>query len=106
VIVQNADPFVYWGGLSFRFCPQASFDEGLDAFALDRMRTGTVLRVLSGAIRSGRHVRNGHVLSVRDRSRFEIRSEEPLPLQADGEYLGQWDHVVVESVPGALSILA
>jgi diacylglycerol kinase family enzyme len=105
VIVQNAGPFVYWGDLSFRFCPQASFDEGLDAFALDRLRTGTVLRVLAGAIGSGRHLRNKHVVSLRDRLRYEIRCDEPLPLQADGEYLGQRDHVVIESVPDALSVL-
>ena len=101
----NGSPFVYWGNLSFRFAPEASFDRGLDAFALDRMRTGTVVRVLLGALGSGRHVRNRHVVTVGDRPRFEVRCDEPLPVQADGEYLGQWDHVVVESIPGALSVL-
>jgi len=105
VIVQNGSPFVYWGELSFEFCPGASFDRNLDAFALDRMRTTTVLRVLAGALGSGRHVRQRHVVSVEDRPRFEIRTDEPLPVQADGEYLGQRDHVVVESIPDALSVL-
>ena len=106
VIVQNASPFVYWGNLTFRFCPDASFERGLDAFALDRMRTATMIRVLLGALgSSGRHVRNRHVLSVEDRPRLEIRCDEPLPVQADGEYLGQRDHVVIESAPGALSVL-
>jgi diacylglycerol kinase family enzyme len=105
VIVQNGSPFVYWGNLTFRFCPDASFERGLDAFALDRMRTGTVVRVLLGALGSGRHVRNRHVLVVEDRPRLDVRCDAALPVQADGEYLGQRDHVVIESVPGALSVL-
>ena len=75
-------------------------------FALDTMKTRTVLHVVQQAFGSGRHVRNRHVLVVHDRPRLDITCDDALPVQADGEYVGEATRVVVESVPDALSILA
>jgi diacylglycerol kinase family enzyme len=103
-IVQNASPFVYWGARELRLCPHASFDTGLDVFALDTMNTRTVLRVVQQAIGSRRHVRNRHVLVVHDLHGLDVEGDDPLPVQTDGEYLGERTRVRLEFVPDALSV--
>ena len=105
VVVQNSDPYTFWGRRPLRVCPQADLDDGLDLFAVDTMRTSTMLRVVIGAFGSGRHVRNRHVLYLHDRNRFEVECDVPMPVQADGEYMGERTRVVVESVPDALSVV-
>jgi diacylglycerol kinase family enzyme len=100
-LVQNVDPYTYVGDRSIRFCAGASLDGGLDAVAFKTLRTTLVARVLLRALRSGKPVRRaatyGHDLpSVR------IEADVPMPLQVDGEYVGEVEAVSIESVPGAL----
>jgi diacylglycerol kinase family enzyme len=50
-------------------------------------------------------VRSRHVLHLHDQERIEVNCDVPLPVQADGEYVGDRDRVVLEVVPDALSLL-
>ena len=104
-VVQNVSPFTFLGNRGLRLCPDTLVDAGLDCFAMDSLRTTVAVSVDLRAFGSGRHVRSRHVLLVPDQRRIEIRCDLPLPVQADGEYLGERDRVLVEAVPGALSIL-
>jgi diacylglycerol kinase family enzyme len=45
------------------------------------------------------------LLYAHDRDRFEIRCDAPLPLQVDGEDLGDVEHAVFEAERGALAVL-
>jgi diacylglycerol kinase family enzyme len=105
-IAQKSDPFTYLGPRPIRLCPQASLDGGLDLLGMDTLRVGFVLRVIASALASGRHVRSRHVLHLHDETHIEVTSDEPLPVQADGEYVGDRDRVNLEVVPDALSLLA
>jgi diacylglycerol kinase family enzyme len=40
-----------------------------------------------------------------DLDRIEVRCDRPLPLQADGEDLGDVDHAVFEARRGAVAVL-
>lgn len=104
-IIQNADPYTYLGPRPLRLCPKADLNGGLDLVALDSLRVGLVLRVIAAAFGSGRHTRNRHVLYLHDQPRIEVTCDQPMQVQADGEYIGDRTRVVVEAAPEALSLL-
>lgn len=104
-IVQNTDPFTYLGPRPMHLCPEADLDGGLDLVALDSLRVGFVLRVIASSFGSGRHTRSRHVLHLHDQQRIEIICDEPLPVQADGEYMGNRERLTLEAVPNALWLL-
>ena len=104
-ICQKTRPFTYLGNRELHVCPRASFDRALDCFAVDTMRSDVILRIAAQTLGSRRHVRNRHSLYLEDQPKFEVTSEQPLPVQMDGEYLGDRTKLFLESVPDALSIL-
>jgi diacylglycerol kinase family enzyme len=104
-IAQKSSPFTYLGRRPMRICPEARLERGLDCFAIDRFDTRFVLRVVAQTFTSGRHIRGRHALYLHDEPKVEITSRLPLPTEVDGEYLGDRDHLLVESVPGALSLV-
>jgi diacylglycerol kinase family enzyme len=104
-ICQKTRPFTYLGSREMHVCPEAELEKDLDCLALDTLRTSTVLRIVGQTFGKRKHVRNPHVLYLHDQRRIEVTCEAPLPVQMDGEYLGDRDHVLLESVPDALSLL-
>ncbi|HEY1331567.1 MAG TPA: diacylglycerol kinase family protein [Actinomycetota bacterium] len=105
ILVQNTEPFTYLGERALNFTPGASLDEGLDFLALDTLRIPTVLRIAVQSFGSGRHVRNAHVTHVRNQHRIVVEAATPMPVQADGEFVGERERVEIVSVPEALSLL-
>jgi len=105
-IVQNASPYTFLGRREMRLCPGATLDDGLECIGLDTMRTSVALRVVLSAFGSGRHIRHRHVVYAKGQREFEIRCREPLPVQVDGEFIGEHTDLTVESVPDALNVLA
>jgi diacylglycerol kinase family enzyme len=103
-ICQKTRPFTYLGHRELNVCPDARLELGLDCFAVDSLRTATILRIVAQAFGKAKHVRSPHVLYLHDQERIEVTCDEPLPMQMDGEYLGERDHVLLESVPNALSL--
>jgi diacylglycerol kinase family enzyme len=99
--VANCDPYTYAGPLPLHVAPRASFELGLD-FAAPREVTPArvpriVFRILTG--------RANGVLSGHDLDRIEVRCDRPLPLQADGEDLGDVEAAVFEAERNAVSVL-
>ena len=101
VLVQNVDPYTYVGDRAIRFCADASLDGGLDAVAFRTLRTTLVARVLLRALRTGKPVRRAAAYG-HDLPSVQIEADEPVPLQVDGEFVGEVEAVSIESVPGAL----
>jgi diacylglycerol kinase family enzyme len=104
-ISQNTRPFTYLGNREMHICPHAELHKGLDLFAIDSFGIPTVLRIAAQTFTTARHLRNKHVLYLHDQGRIEVRASGPLPVQMDGEYLGDRDHLELESVPDALSLV-
>lgn len=104
VVVANADPYTYAGPLAIHFTPQAHFELGLDLVAPQRIGPGTVAGLLAhvatGARLGGRRYLRGH-----DLDRIEVTCDVPLPLQADGEDLGDVREAVFEAERDAVSVL-
>ena len=104
-ISQKTRPFTYLGNRPMHICPHAELEKGLDLFAMDSFAIPTVLRVAAQTFTTARHLRNRHVLHLHDEGRIEVEAEAPLPLQMDGEYLGDRQRLSLEAVPDALSLV-
>ena len=102
-LVANCRPYTYLGRLGLPVAPGASFDAGLDLVAPSDVRARDLPRLALAAVRGARS-RDG-LLVLHDRARLEVRCRRPLPLQLDGEDLGDVDHAVFESEPGAVTAL-
>lgn len=106
-IVQNTSPWTYFGALPITPCPQASFETGLDLFAVRRMAVGTALRLARRMVTGSRAGSTSRSLTVaHDLSAFTVTASRPTPLQIDGEGLGEVASVAFASRPDALGVVA
>jgi diacylglycerol kinase family enzyme len=105
VFVSNDAVFTRAGRVPLRFAPAARFDLGLDFVAprrLDALRSAWLAaRVFTGrGLVGARGVISGH-----DLDRIEVRCDFPLPLEADGEDLGDVSEAVFEAERDAVTVL-
>ena len=106
-IISNTTPWSYAGQRPISPTPAASFDAGLDAFMLRRLRTISTLNAMRQmARRSGRPLTGKYVVSLHDQAEITVRSRKPVALQVDGDYVGDAESVTFRSVPGALRVIA
>ena len=103
VFVANGSPYTYLKRLPLPIAPDAHFELGLDLVAPIRVRRRSLvpfaLSILSGHSRGQRNTLYGH-----DLDRVEIVTDAPMPLQADGEDLGDVEEAVFEAERGAVSV--
>ena len=103
--VANCDPYSYAGRLALHVAPEARFELGLDLVA-PRMVHGTAIARLVRYVFRGRgQERAPDVLYAHDLDRIEIACDRPLPLQVDGEDLGDVERADFEAERGAVSVL-
>ncbi|HEX4256067.1 MAG TPA: diacylglycerol kinase family protein [Streptosporangiaceae bacterium] len=106
-IISNTTPWSYAGQRPISPTPAASFDTGLDAFMLRRLRTISTLNAMRQmARRSGRPLTGKYVVSLHDQAEITVRSRKPMALQVDGDYVGDAESVTFRSVPSALRVIA
>lgn len=106
LFVSNDAVFTYAGPRAFRFSPEARFELGLDLVAPTQVRATTLPRLL-GQLLGGRAGPDSQgLLYGHDLDRIEIVCDRPLPLQADGEDLGDVEHAVFEAERDAVAVLA
>ncbi len=105
-VVQNTTPYTFFGRRPLRLCPEATLEGGLDCFAAATMRTRVVLSLLLQAFRSGVRTHDPRVTTLHDLRRLRVGASVPMPLQVDGELIGERSELVVESVPEALCVIA
>jgi len=87
-IVQNTSPWTYFGTVPIDPCPHASFETGLDVFAVRRMDPLTTARAARRMLtRSGGLSRSG-IIVWHDQHGFAVQARTPVPVQVDGEALG------------------
>ena len=98
LMAANCDPYTYAGRVGLRLAPNATFEGGLDLVAPERVRFVPALGWWALG-RGSSHVR-GH-----DVDRVVVRCDRPLPLQVDGEDLGDVEVVTLESERDALTVL-
>lgn len=104
LFVANADPYTFIGSTPLHIAPQARLEAGLDAVAPRRVRPHEIPPLLRYVVSGRRRPRS--VITLHDEDRIEARADLPLPLQADGEDLGDVTDAVFDVERGALRVLA
>jgi diacylglycerol kinase family enzyme len=105
VLVANGDPYSYAGSLPLHVAPAAEFEQGIDFVAPERVRARDIPRLITYLVRGRGQLAAADVLTGHDLDRIVVRCDRPLPLQADGEDLGDIDEVVFEARRDAVSVL-
>ncbi len=105
-LVSNVNPWTYVRAWPVRPSPEASFETGLDLFALRKLGVVRMLRHVSQSLRSRGGPRGRRVLAAHDVSWIRLRSEEALDWQVDGDWAGQRRELTLRSVPNALRVVA
>jgi diacylglycerol kinase family enzyme len=105
-IIQNTGPYTYLGKRPMQLCPFAQLDRGLDALALDSLRTRVALPVVISSFGSARHPGWPHVTHLTGQRRIAVDCERALPVQMDGEFIGERSNVLVEAIPEVLSVIS
>jgi diacylglycerol kinase family enzyme len=102
-LVANADPYTYAGPRPIHVAPDARFELGLDVVAPARVTPRTLPRLVRYILRGRGEV--GDLLSGHDLDRIEVTCDRPLPLQADGEDLGDVSAALFEAERSAIRVL-
>jgi diacylglycerol kinase family enzyme len=103
LLVANGDPYSYAGSVPLRITPGARFEDGLSFAAPTSVRARDVPRLVAAIVRGRGY--GDHVLRGVDLDRIEVHCDRPLPLQSDGEDLGDVEHAVFEARRDAVSVL-
>jgi diacylglycerol kinase family enzyme len=101
-LIANTDPYTYLGSLPLHACPAARFELGLDLAAPESVRPRSLPRFLAYALSA--RVRPRRLLGGHDLDRVEVLCDAPLPLQADGEDLGDVERAVFEAERNAVTV--
>jgi diacylglycerol kinase family enzyme len=104
-IAANTSPWTYFRKKPIVLTRDVTFDTGLDLVALRRMRLLGTLWAVSGMI-TAEGVRGRSVSVHRDLREFTLSGEVPMPLQVDGDYIGDRTSATFRSVPSALRVIA
>lgn len=109
-IVQNGPSFTYFLDRPIEITDPAALDSGeLAGAVLRRARPGAMPSIAYRAFsRRARVVRHRHVKGLPNASDMLVRStdERPLPLQVDGDYLGEVSEARYSILPRALKVIS
>ncbi|HXO10388.1 MAG TPA: diacylglycerol kinase family protein [Solirubrobacteraceae bacterium] len=109
-IVQNSDPYTYFGGRPVRMGEGATLESG-DLAGVVLRRAGPIViptviwRALSRRARVARH-RRVQAFSGLDRVHVTALGDESLPIQVDGDYIGEAPEAAFAVKPRAMLVIA
>jgi diacylglycerol kinase family enzyme len=103
VLVANCDPYSYAGPLPLHIAPEARFEAGLDFAAPESVRLRDLPRLVTAIVRGKGY--EARVFRGHDLDRIVVHCDEPMPLQSDGEDLGDVEQAVFEARRDAVAVL-
>jgi diacylglycerol kinase family enzyme len=111
VIVQNSDPFTYFGRRPIRVAEGGALDSGTLALAVLKRATVLEMPTLIPRVFSGRHTSVLHHRQVQgfqplEQFRVVSRDGRPFPLQVDGDFVGEFTEAAYEAAPASLTVVS
>ena len=111
VMAQNADPLTYLGRRPLPLCEGAGLSTGTISMAVLQEASTRALVALAPRVALGRGpagFRSGRLESLPRLREVRVRSldDRPLPVEVDGEYVGEVEAVTYGVAPGALTVVA
>jgi diacylglycerol kinase family enzyme len=106
-IVQNGDPFTYFGDHPLHVAEGVSITSGtLGAVVLRRARAYDVPMIAFRLLAPGaRMVDHKHIEQLPHATELVMRASTPIPLEVDGDYIGDVDEAVFRVLPGGLRVV-
>ena len=104
-LVANGDPYTYVGRVPLHVAPEARFELGLDVVAPVVVRPSSLPRLAVYALRGRGQTSARDILYAHDADEIEIACDGPMPVQADGEDLGDAEIVRLQCERDAISVL-
>jgi diacylglycerol kinase family enzyme len=105
VLVANGDPYSYVGRIPLRIAPKADFALGLDLVAPRELSARRLPEAVRWVFAGKGQERSSHVLYVHDADELLVSADAPVPLQVDGEDLGDVDEARFEAERSALRVV-
>lgn len=105
-LVANCDPYSYVGRRALRVAPRARFELGLDLVAPKDVRARDLPQLAWWALVRPGQVRSPDVITLHDADAIEVECDGPMPLQLDGEDLGDVTGARFEAERDALSVVS
>lgn len=106
VVCCNGRPFTYFRKWPVDVCPEARLDRRLDVLGLERIHATTIPRIAWGLLVSRSHVRWRRSTYLHDIPNATLTADRPLPVQVDGDYVGEWGSAEISHLADALDLLA
>jgi diacylglycerol kinase family enzyme len=103
--VANCDPYTYAGPIPLRVAPEAQFELGIDLVAPRGVSPASLPRLVRYAVLGRGQATAKDVLYAHDLDRIEIVCDHPMPLQVDGEDLGDVTSALFEAERNAVLVL-
>jgi diacylglycerol kinase family enzyme len=104
-LVSNVSPWTYLGARPIVPSPEASFDTGLDVFAMGRVGVARMLHTLRQTMAVRPDARGRGVHRWHDLAELTLTATRPQGWQLDGDHLGTTTALRVQSVPEALRVV-
>jgi diacylglycerol kinase family enzyme len=104
LFVANCSPWSFAGPVPLDVAPDASFEGGLDLVAVESIEPRSVPSRLASLLRKNGDEDDG-VQRLHNLERVTVRCDRPLPVQVDGELIGELDEIDLSVVPNAARLL-
>jgi diacylglycerol kinase family enzyme len=104
-LVANCDPYTYAGRAPLHVAPTARFEGGLELVAPVALRPARLPYAVFSLLVRPSHLRAGWIIHVSDADEVVIECDDPTPLQADGEDLGDVTEARFEAEREALDVV-
>jgi diacylglycerol kinase family enzyme len=105
-LVSNVSPWTYLGARPVNPSPEASFDTGLDVFAMGRMGPLRMLHTVRQTLAREPDARGRGVHRRHDLEELCLTAVRPQGWQVDGDHLGTATGLRIRHVPAALRVVA
>ncbi|NEK57341.1 diacylglycerol kinase family lipid kinase [Geodermatophilus sabuli] len=105
-LVSNVAPWTYLGPRPVNPSPEASFDTGLDVFAMGRVGVFRMLHHVRQVFAARPDARGRGVHRLHDLHELTLTASRPQGWQVDGDHLGTATGLRVTHVPAALRVVA
>ncbi|MFL5884187.1 MAG: diacylglycerol/lipid kinase family protein, partial [Thermoleophilaceae bacterium] len=111
MVVQNADPFTYFGNRPIRIAEGATMDGGTLSLAVLKKATPLEMPTLIPRIftaRSSAVLGHRQIEGFKEQRRFRVEraGDRALPVEVDGDYMGEFDDVEYGIAPRSLRVVA
>ena len=101
----NARPFTYFKRFPIDACPRARLDAGVDVVGFTRVRAITIPRIAWAFFVSRSHIDWRNTLYLHDVASASLSADRLLPVQVDGDYIGDRRNGRVRVVRDSLELV-